>query len=97
MLILQRRIGQRVFVGDEVEITIAAIGRHGVRLAIVAPRGVAVLRGEVHDAVVAANLAAASCEDAFEEEEAPETTSQDAPPPAHVRATLSRHSDQESR
>ena len=45
-------------IGNDVEVLVAEIGRKGVRLAIVAPRSVQVMRGEVYDAIVAANTAA---------------------------------------
>lgn len=59
MLIIQRRVGQRIVVGGGVEITVVGVTRGGVRLGVIAPRGIAVLRGEVHDAVADANRAAA--------------------------------------
>jgi carbon storage regulator len=58
MLIVQRRVGERITIGDGIEVTIQSTTRGGVRLAIVAPRGVTVLRGEVHDAIAQANAAA---------------------------------------
>jgi carbon storage regulator len=58
MLIVQRRVGERITIGDGIEVTIQSTTRGGVRLAIVAPRGVTVLRGEVHDAIAKANAAA---------------------------------------
>jgi carbon storage regulator len=60
MLILQRRVGQRIVIAGGVEITVAAVTKSGIRLAVSAPKGVSVLRGEVHDAIVAANETAAS-------------------------------------
>jgi carbon storage regulator len=62
MLILQRRLGQRIVVSGGIEITVAAISKTGVRLAVSAPRGVAVLRGEVYDDIVKANARAADSE-----------------------------------
>ena len=59
MLILQRRVGERIVVAGEIEIKVAAITKSGVRLAVSAPRGVTVLRGEIHDAVATANAQAA--------------------------------------
>lgn len=59
MLIVQRRVGQRIVIGGGIEITVATVTRGGVRLGVIAPRGIPVLRGEVHDAVAAANAAAA--------------------------------------
>jgi carbon storage regulator len=59
MLIVQRRVGERIVLTGGIEITIVEVTRRGVRLGVIAPRGVAVLRGEVHDAIAAANTAAA--------------------------------------
>ena len=77
MLIVQRRVGERIRIGDGIEITIQSSTRNGVRLAIVAPRGIAVLRGEVHDAIVKANAAALEQtkdgEEDFEQSEAAAT------------------------
>ena len=54
MLILQRRVGQRIVVSGGVEITVTAVTKRGVRLAVSAPKGISVLRGEVHDAIALA-------------------------------------------
>ena len=60
MLIINRRVGQRIVLSGGIEITVGSVSRKGVRLALVVPRGIAVLRGEVYDEVVAANAAAAA-------------------------------------
>ena len=62
MLILQRRVGQRIVVSGGVEITITGVTKRGVRLAVSAPRGISVLRGEVYDDVAGANAQAADTE-----------------------------------
>ncbi len=62
MLILQRRVGERIVLSGGIEITVTGITKRGVRLAVNAPRGVAVLRGEVHDAIADANGRAADSE-----------------------------------
>jgi carbon storage regulator len=62
MLVIRRRIGERIVIAEGIEITVASLSPGAVKLTISAPRGVSVLRGEVHDAVVAANLAACSAE-----------------------------------
>jgi carbon storage regulator len=59
MLIFQRRVGDRIVMSGGIEITVAAVTKSGVKLAVNAPRGVTILRGEVHDAVAAANARAA--------------------------------------
>lgn len=63
MLIIQRRVGQRIVVGGGVELTVLGVTRGHVRLGVIAPRGIVVLRGEVHDAVAEANRAAAEIVD----------------------------------
>jgi carbon storage regulator CsrA len=60
MLIIQRRVGERIVMSSGVEITVAAVTKRGVRLALRIPDGITVLRGEVHDAIAAANAAAAA-------------------------------------
>jgi carbon storage regulator len=59
MLIVHRRVGERIVIGGGIEIVVTSTGARGVRLGVKAPRGVLVLRGEVHDSIVAANAAAA--------------------------------------
>ena len=47
MLVIARKVGQTVLIGDEIEVTISAIRGDHVRLAIKAPRAVTILRQEV--------------------------------------------------
>jgi len=63
MLILQRRVGERIVLSGGIEITVTAVTKRGVRLAVNAPSGVAVVRGEVHDAIVASNAQASELQD----------------------------------
>jgi len=58
MLVISRRKGQRITIGDDIEIVVTAVHRNGVKLGIAAPRGFTVLRGEVRDAILSANLEA---------------------------------------
>ena len=53
MLILTRRLGETILVGDDIRITIAGVNGHQVRLAIDAPRDVPVHREEVYDRIKA--------------------------------------------
>jgi len=70
MLIIRRRVGERIVIGSNIEISVASATKKAVRLAISAPKGIPVLRGEVHDTVVAANVAAST--GLIEEEETPD-------------------------
>lgn len=55
MLTLTRREGERIAIGDEVEITIVDIGRGKVRIGIHAPRQLAIVRSEVLARIEAEN------------------------------------------
>ena len=50
MLILQRRSGESLRIGDDIEITVVAIEGGKVRLAISAPKDVTILRSELLNA-----------------------------------------------
>lgn len=58
MLVIARKTGQTLLIGDEIEVTVSAIRGDQVRLAINAPREISVLRKEVVEQVAAGNLAA---------------------------------------
>ena len=60
MLILTRRSGESVMVGDDVVITVFEVRGDSVRIGIQAPRSVAVHREEVYKELQAANKQAAS-------------------------------------
>ena len=62
MLVLTRRVGESVVIGDDVVVTVLEVRADGVRLGIDAPRHVRVHRSEVLDAVREANAAAAQAD-----------------------------------
>lgn len=49
MLLLSRRIGEEVLIGDDVVVTVVEISGGRVRLGIIAPKEVAVDRREVRE------------------------------------------------
>jgi len=49
MLILTRRVGETVMIGDQVEVTVLGIKGNQVRIGVKAPRDVSVHREEVFD------------------------------------------------
>lgn len=59
MLVVTRRKGQRIVIGNDIEVVVSGISGSTVRLAVIAPRSVPVLRGEVYEAVLEQNRAAA--------------------------------------
>lgn len=59
MLVLTRKIGEKIVIGGNITVTILDGGRgEGVRIGIDAPRDVSIHRSEVLDAVSASNLEA---------------------------------------
>ncbi len=51
MLILTRRIGESVVIGDDVKITVLAVRGNQIRLGIEAPKEVSVHRLEIHQKI----------------------------------------------
>ena len=49
MLVLSRKVGQRILIGDSVTVTIVRIAGGGVRLGIEAPPEMSVIRQELKD------------------------------------------------
>ncbi len=62
MLILARRQGERVVIGDEILVTVMEVSGSTVRLGIEAPQGVSIFREEIWLAVKEENRAAAAAQ-----------------------------------
>lgn len=48
MLVLSRKIGETIHIGDEIEVVVARFDRNVVRLAIKAPAEMKIYRGELY-------------------------------------------------
>jgi carbon storage regulator len=55
MLILTRRLGERVIIGDEITVTVLGIRNGQVRIGVTAPKSVAVHREEVYERIRSQN------------------------------------------
>ncbi|MBU4337120.1 MAG: carbon storage regulator CsrA [Actinobacteria bacterium] len=66
MLVLSRRVGERLLIGDDVVITVIEVRSDGVRLGIEAPREIRVHRAEVLEAVRRSNVEAVGADEATE-------------------------------
>ena len=51
MLILTRRVGESLMIGDEVNVTVLGIRGNQVRIGVNAPKDVAVHREEIYDRI----------------------------------------------
>ncbi|MEW6661705.1 MAG: carbon storage regulator CsrA [Bacillota bacterium] len=60
MLVLTRKVGETILIGDNIRITVVAMEEDKVRIGIDAPRELAILRQELVDAVRRENQAAAA-------------------------------------
>ena len=47
MLVLSRKLGEKIMIGDDIEITVSRIDGNRIRLGIEAPRDTPILRGEI--------------------------------------------------
>ncbi|MDR0443718.1 MAG: carbon storage regulator CsrA [Treponema sp.] len=60
MLILSRKVNEKVMIGDEITVSIIEVRGDQVRIGIDAPKKVKVFRQEVFDAIKAENKAASA-------------------------------------
>jgi carbon storage regulator len=59
MLILSRKINEKIMIGDDISVSIIEIRGDQIRIGVDAPKSVKVFRQEVFDAIKAENKAAA--------------------------------------
>jgi carbon storage regulator len=67
MLILSRKINEKIMIGDDIAISIIDIRGDQVRIGVNAPKSVKVFRQEVFDAIRTENQAAAESRPVFPE------------------------------
>lgn len=60
MLVLSRKVGQRILIGDRIVVTVVKIGHGGVRIGVEAPAELAVVREELATELERAERALAS-------------------------------------
>lgn len=63
MLVLTRKVDEKILIGDDIVITVLESRGDVVRIGIEAPRGITIQREEVVRAISEANLAAARTDD----------------------------------
>jgi carbon storage regulator len=63
MLVLTRKPGQSIMIGDGVEVQVLSVAGEKVRLGITAPRDVSIFRNEVYDRIESEEASASEVED----------------------------------
>jgi carbon storage regulator len=63
MLVLTRKPGQSIMIGDGVEVQVLSVAGEKVRLGITAPRDVSIFRNEVYDRIESENSTGTPDED----------------------------------
>lgn len=63
MLVLSRRVGESLVIGDDIVVTVLDVRSDGVRIGIDAPRHVRVARSEILAAIERENTDAAAADD----------------------------------
>lgn len=58
MLVLRRKVGETVMIGNDIEVQILGIEGDQIKLGFMAPKDVQILRQELYEGIVAENLAA---------------------------------------
>lgn len=58
MLILTRKIGESVLIGDDIEFTVLSVRGNQVKLGVNAPKSISVHRKEIYQKIKALSLAA---------------------------------------
>ncbi len=62
MLVLSRKVGESIFIGNDVEVQVVSISKDKVKLGFEAPKNILLIRGELRLAVAGANLQASKSE-----------------------------------
>ena len=58
MLVVSRKIGERILIGDKIAVTVVKIGSGGVRIGIEAPTEMAIIREELAEQLLQAEALA---------------------------------------
>ncbi len=59
MLVISRKIGEKVKIGDNIEVIILSIDKNQVKIGIEAPKNISILRSELIEEIKKENLKAA--------------------------------------
>ncbi len=68
MLVLNRKKGESIHIGDNIQVTVVDVQGENIKIGIDAPREVSIYRQEIYNEIVAANLQAAAGKPGQEEQ-----------------------------
>jgi carbon storage regulator len=60
MLVLSRQLDEEIVIGDSIRLKVVALSGHQVRLGIVAPAEIPIMRAEIYEAIARQNETAAA-------------------------------------
>lgn len=58
MLVLRRKVGETIMIGDNIHVQILEIDGDQIKIGLIAPKDVQILRQELYEGIVAENMAA---------------------------------------
>lgn len=58
MLVLRRKVGETVMIGNDIQVQVLAIEGDQIKLGFSAPQDIQILRNELYQGIVAENMAA---------------------------------------
>jgi len=67
LLVIKRKPGESVVIGDDIEVTVVSVDKNSVRLAVQAPRALPVYRRELWEDIKKENLQALQASPGLEE------------------------------
>ena len=72
MLVLSRKAGESIFIGDDIQIVVIRIEQNSVRIAVSAPPVIPIFREELYRQVLSGRSSADSDKNASEADKAPQ-------------------------
>ncbi len=66
MLVLTRKVGEKILIGDDIIVSVIDVNRGNVRIGIEAPKRISILRHEVYEHIREENLTASRAKEAID-------------------------------